>query len=234
MRNRAARAMMALSAAAVLAAIFGVPARCAAQPGTAPAGQAVMTVEFSNPQLSPSHWVLTLHPDGSGHFQSTAGPAAADPPEQIRTPDVSRDVQLSPRFAASAFETARRHDWFNDACESHLKVAFQGWKTLSYAGPAGKGACTFNFSRQKDIQDLGDSFLAVSDTILEGVRLEMLLQHDPLGLAKEMESLAAAAQDGRAQQLCAIKEILQRLAQDDNVMGMVRRRAQWLLARGDS
>ncbi len=214
-----------------------------ALPGYAPAQQTgtpaaaadpVLTVEFSNPGLSPSHWVLTLHPDGDGHFQSTMGPATADAPGEIRIPDVNRDVQLSPRFAASAFGTAKRHAWFNDACESHIKVAFQGWKTLSYSGPAGKGSCTFNFSRQKDIQDLGDSFLAVSETILAGVRLEMLLQHDPLGLEREMESLAAAAEDGRAQQLCAIKGILDRLAEDDRVMDMVRKRARLLLARADS
>ena len=114
------------------------------------------------------------------------------------------------------------------------KVAFQGWKTLSYSARTGKGSCTFNYSREKDIQDLGDSFLAVSETILEGVRLEMLLQHDPLGLAKEMESLSAAAQDGRAQQLGAIKDILERLAQDDNVMEMVRKRARQLLTLADS
>ena len=194
----------------------------------------VLTVEFSNPGLSPSHWMLTLHPDGNGHFQSTMGPAAAGALDEMQIPDVNRDVELSPGFAAAAFETAKRHAWFNDACESHLKVAFQGWKTLSYAGPSGKGSCTFNFSRQKDIQELGDSFLAVSETILEGVRLEMLLQHDPLGLEKEMESLSEAAEDGRARQLCAIKGILERLAQDDRVMDMVRKRARLLLARADS
>lgn len=224
-----------LCALLVVAAI-AVPARALAQQTASPASLAgaVLTVEFSNPELSPSHWVLTLHPDGSGHFASTMGPASADTPGAIRVPDVNRDVQLSPAFSANAFTVAERHKGFNDACESHMKVAFQGWKTLSYAGPAGKGSCTFNYSREKDVQDLGDSFLAVSQTILDGVRLEMLLQHDPLGLEQEMESLTAETQDGRAQQLCAIKDILERLAQDENVMSMVRKRARLLLARGDS
>lgn len=217
-------------------AALALPLYCHAQQAgmPAPAADPVLTVEFSNPELSPSHWVLTLHPDGSGHFESTMGPAAADPGQDIRTPNVNRDVRLSPHFVAGAFKVAERHAWFNDACESHDKVAFQGWKTLRYAGPAGKGSCTFNYSRQKDIQDLGESFLAVAQTILEGVRLEMLLQHDPLGLEKEMESLSSAAQDGRAQQLCAIKDILERLAQDDAVMMMVRKQARLLLERADS
>lgn len=227
-------AMMGLVLSALLAAAIVVPQRAFAQQAATSAASAVLTVEFSNPELSPSHWVLTLHRDGSGHFASTMGPASADSPDEIRVPDVSRDVQLNPAFSANAFSVAERHKEFNDSCESHMKVAFQGWKTLSYSGPAGKGSCTFNYSRDKDVQDLGDSFLAVSQTILDGVRLEMLLQHDPLGLEQEMESLTAEAQDGRAQQLCAIKDILERLAQDENVMSIVRKRARLLLARAAS
>jgi len=32
-------------------------------------------IDFSHPALSPSHWTLTLHPDGSGHFRSERGSA---------------------------------------------------------------------------------------------------------------------------------------------------------------
>jgi hypothetical protein len=44
-----------------------------------------------------------------------------------------------------------------------------------------------------------------------------------------MEFLAEAAGDGRAQQLCAIRGILERLAQDDSVLERVRKRARMLL-----
>ena len=47
---------------------------------------------------------------------------------------------------------------------------------------------------------------AVAQTILEGARLEVLLQHDRLGLDQEMEFLTEALQDGRAQQICAIRD----------------------------
>ncbi len=194
----------------------------------------VVFVDFSNPSLSPSHWTLSIHPDGSGHFRSEMGKVAADSGEEMQVPNVNRDIQLSRSFAETVFETAQHHAWFNEKCESHLKVAFQGIKTLSYLGPEGKGSCAFNFSRDKEIQGLGDSFVAVAETILEGVRLEMLLEHDPLGLDKEIKSLSEAAQDGRAQQICVIRGILERLAQDDNVMEMVRRRARTLLARAET
>jgi hypothetical protein len=96
----------------------------------------------------------------------------------------------------------------------------------------GRGSCTFNYSRDREIQALGESMQAVAETILEGARLEVLLQHDRLGLDQEMEFLTQAVHDGRAQQLFAIRDILERLAQDDDVLERVRKRARALLDRG--
>ena len=51
---------------------------------------------------------------------------------------------------------------------------------------------------------------------------------------RETEYLVEAAGDGRAQQIGAIRGILQRLAEDESVMERVRRRARVLLAKSDS
>jgi len=198
-----------------------------------PAVDPVVQVDYSDQELSPSHWTLTLHPDGAGHFSSQMG-TTPDDAKEMDVPDINRDVQLSAAFTSHVFEIAQRHSWFNEECDSHLKVAFQGWKTLAYRGPEGRGSCTFNFSKDKDIQSLADSLEAVAETILEGARLEMLLQHDRLGLDKEMEFLVDAAGNGRAQQICAIRGILVRLAQDDEVLERVRERARLLLAQGNT
>ena len=153
--------------------------------------------------------------------------------KEIQAPSIDRDIRVSKEYASHVFDAARRHKWFNQPCESHLKVAFQGWKTLTYTGPQGQGSCTFNYSRDREIQRLGDSILAVAETILEGARLETLLQHDPLGLDQEMEYLTEAVADGQAQQIGAISGILERLAQDDGVLERVRRQAKacWHTAR---
>ena len=90
--------------------------------------------DYSDPELSPSQWTLVIHPDGSGHFRSHDG--SRQPAQKvIEAPNVDRDIQVSKDFAARVFETAESHKWFNEPCESHLKVAFQGWKTLTYTGP---------------------------------------------------------------------------------------------------
>jgi hypothetical protein len=206
----------------VLLACLAVPFARAADP--------VVQVDYSNPGLSPSQWTLTLNPDGSGHFRSQMG-KPADGQQGIDTPKVDRDVRVSGDFARRVFETAQRHHWFNQACESHLKVAFQGWKTFTYTGSQGQGTCTFNYSKDKEMQDLSESMEGVAETILEGARLELLLQHDRLGLDAEMEFLTDAAEDGRAIEIGAIREILERLAQDDEVLERVRKRARALLER---
>jgi hypothetical protein len=212
--------------------LAAIPALVLTAPGqVATAGAPVIQVDFSNPDLSPSHWTLIIHPDGSGHFRSERNAASAARSQGIEAPNVDRDVQLSAEFAGRVFQMAQTHRFFQIECESHMKVAFQGWKKLSYRGPGGQGSCEFNFARDKEIQALGESLVAVAETIVEGARLETLLQHDPLGLDHETEYLVEAAGDGRVQQICAIRGILERLAGDDAVMERVRKRARMLLAR---
>ena len=194
-------------------------------------GDPVLRVDYSNPGLTPSQWTLTLHPDGSGHFEAERGNAPVTRPDVMEPVKVSRDVNLNQQFTRRLFDVVRRKGLSDDKCESHLKVAFQGWKKISYSGPDGQGSCEFNYSKNKEIQQLGESLVAVASTILEGARLEMLLQHDPLGLDKEMEFIVESADDGRLQQICAIRGILERVEADPGVLDRVRKRARNLLAQ---
>ncbi|MGO9340295.1 MAG: hypothetical protein ACLPY1_22595 [Terracidiphilus sp.] len=191
----------------------------------------VLVADYSNPGLTPAHWVLTIHRDGSGHFHSERGNAPMDVSQGFQAANVDRDIQVSAEFAGRVLDTVHQHKNLNLDCESHMKVAFQGWKKLTYSGPNGAGSCTFNYSKDKEIQWLGESLVAVAGAIVEGARLEILLQHDRLGLDKEMDYLMEASEDGRVQQICTIRGILQRLADDPEVMDRVRKRARALLVR---
>ena len=208
--------VLALAAAILALPLQGEPA-------------SVLQVDFSNPALIPAKWTLVLHPDGSGHFHADRGAVPAGDQHTIQPATVDRDVRLSDDFASHVFDTIRKQK-LGDNCESHLKVAFQGLKKFTYSGPEGDASCEFNYSKNRDIQSLGDSFVAVASTIIEGARLELLLQHDPLGLDQEMEFLMDASKDGRLQQIVAIRGILQKIQDDPSVMERVRRRAGILLA----
>lgn len=193
----------------------------------------VIEFDFSNPELTPAHWILTISPQGTGHFQSERGNAPIDKTEEFEVANIDRDISVSSKFAGRIFATVRQPKFFQEGCESHIKVAFQGWKKVTYKGPEGTESCTFNYSKDKEIEALGESLVAVAGTILEGARLEILLQHDRLGLDKETEYLVEAVSDGRVQQIGAIRDILERLEQDPEVMERVRKRAKVLLARTD-
>jgi hypothetical protein len=212
----------------VLAALVAVavPALAASEP--------LVQVEYSNPGLIPAHWVLEVHPDGSAHFKSQRGNAARIEGQGIEPPDVDRDFQLSTRFADRIFAVAHKKKLFRMTCESQMKVAFQGMKRLSYEGPDGQGECQFNYSRDAEIQSLGEDLVSVANTMIEGARLQSLLLHDRLGLDRETEVLTESAADGRAQQIGSIRDILERLAGDDSVLERVRRRARALLDRAQN
>ena len=194
----------------------------------------VVHVEFSNPALYPAQWNLVIHPDGNGHFHAEGGNRPTSYPETMFPGNIDRDVRLSPEFTSRIFETVHGDKILRNKCESHLKVAFQGLKKIRYSGPDGEGGCEFNYSTNKQIQDLGDSLTAVGQTLIEGARLELLYQHDPLGLDKAIQFVVEATGDGRMQQICTIRTILERLEDDPHVLDRVRKQARMLLARSGS
>jgi hypothetical protein len=193
----------------------------------------VLQVDFSNPGLAPAQWTLVIHPDGTGHFHAEGGTRTAVDIENLQPTRIDRDVKLSPAFTGRVFQMTRQKGILGQDCESHLKVAFQGWKKITYSGPDGQASCKFNYSKEKETQELGDSLVAVASTIIEGARLELLLQHDPLGLDKAIQYVVEASDDGRLQQICTIREILEKLQEDPHVMERVRKRAATLLARAN-
>jgi len=213
---------MKRSSLALALALFCLPALAQSDP--------TVTVDFSNPGLVPPRWTLVLHPDGHAHFHSERGEITPNLMQTIAPVAIDRDVTLTADYTSHVFDVVRRHRLMNEDCESHLKVAFQGTKRIAYSGPEGFGACQFNYAKNKEIQSLGESFVAVSGTIIEGARLELLLQHDPLGLDREMQFLKEAVQDGRLQQMSVIQGILTKLEDDPGVMERVRRSARLLLA----
>jgi hypothetical protein len=192
---------------------------------------AVFQIDFTHAEQFPAHWRLKVNADGSGQFDSDGGTIPAAQAAQIVAGELHRPVQLSPQFAGQIFTTARQRKFFRMGCESHLKVAFQGTKRFSYTGPEGSGACEFNYSKDKEIQALSDSLIAVETTLLYGVRLDKMLLHDRLGLDREMDGLVAAVQDGNAIELGTIRDTLTRIADDDQVLDRDRRKARKLLAQ---
>lgn len=209
----------------LLLTAFAVPSSAAAQQ------PATITVEVTNPQVAPPEWKLTFDQQGHGQFDAVADPSTPHAGQPMVLGEIHQPIQLSADFTARAFTVAHQRKFFAFPCESHLKVAFQGNKRFTYSGPDGTGSCEFNYSRDKSIEDLADSFMAIENTLLYGARLEKLLQHDHLGLDKEMEDLSTAVHNNTAIEMGVIRETLTRIATDEQVLERARRRARLLLAQ---
>lgn len=191
--------------------------------------QPVVSFQFERAGVSVPRYALQVLEDGTGSYQADVIPGIA-PAASTPTQHVDRAITLTRGTAAKIFKAAHDLNRFNIECEAKVKnIANTGTKTLSYAGPDGRGSCVYNYSENKDVAMLTDTFLGIAFTLDEGRRLSFLHRFDRLGLDAEMDSLAEEAQAGRALELETIAPALTSIANDSAVMERVRVRAAKLL-----
>ena len=143
---------------------------------------------------------------------------------------IDRPITLSPATVTKIFKLARSLDRFDIACDSKAKnIANTGKKTLTYAGPDGRGSCVYNYSENKSVSALTDMFFAIAFTLDEGRRMEFLHRYDRLGLDAEISSLAQEEKEGRALELGTIAPTLSAIENDTALIQRVRLQAARLL-----
>lgn len=198
----------------------------AQEAGTSGAGSAIVTFHYKNDRLAPSDYQLKVHEDGSGTYDSSDGAVVGE------SKPYEQEITISQPLLDSVFSIAREEKFFTIPCEANgIRVAYQGEKTLSYNGPDGHGSCTFNYSKNKQIQRLNDNLQGVSSTIEAGHRLVLAWQHDKLSLDAELGTLLEGVKDGRLIDLQNIRPLLLEIAADPTVLNRARQRAG-LLASG--
>jgi hypothetical protein len=222
---------------ALTAAIVVTPFLHAQSPASAPSTQPEVSFDFTRPGLPVPHFLLRVHEDGSatyqaedapvstaryGNYQPTSAPAVGA--------KVDRPLTISSATTATIFKSARDLNHFNLDCETKIKnIANTGKKTFTYSGPDGNGTCTFNYSDNKAVMQLTDTFQAIAYTLDEGRKLEHLHRFDRLGLDAEMEVFTHEYEEKRALELASIAPTLTSLVRDEALMDRVRKRASHLL-----
>jgi hypothetical protein len=201
-------------------------------PGAAQgAGPAQIRFTYENPKLQPPKYVLSIAEDGTGHFRSEGGGPVSNDPQNMPADPQDRPIHITKAVRDGMFATARKNKLFAIKCDDGAKnIAFQGTKTLQYEGPEGQGSCTYNWSKNSQIDKLTDQFEAIAATLDEGIKLQRQYEHGRLSLDTELELLDQMVHDGRAIELENIAPILQTLAGDEAVLQRVQRRARALLA----
>jgi hypothetical protein len=196
----------------------------------------VLVYHFEHAGLPVPEYTLTLQEDGSGTYAATytappidsryGSPAAAVAPPTKTT----RPITLTQATTARLFERVRATNHFQGGCESKQKnIANTGAKTITYTGPGGDATCTFNYTENKSVASVSETFQAIAETLDEGRSIDLKHRYDRLGLDRELANLADAVHDGRAVEVATIAPVLQSLLNDSQVMERVRKRAAGLL-----
>ncbi|HEV2708602.1 MAG TPA: hypothetical protein VGU67_00175 [Edaphobacter sp.] len=198
----------------------------------AAAKPAEVSFQFERTGVPVPRFTLRVNEDGTGHYQAeeVEGPADGGTMQYASAKHIDRTLELTAATVTKIFKAARELDRFDMECAAKTKnIADTGKKTLSYTGTDGAGSCTYNYSGNKDIEMLTNTFIAIAFTMDDGRRLAFLHQYDRLGLDAEMIGLEREAAAGRALELGTIAPVLTSIAGDGAVMQRVRLQAARLL-----
>ena len=204
-----------------------------------PAEEPVLSFHFERPGLPVPLYTFTLHADGSGTYAATY--ASSTPPSKYSpypaaavSVETSRPITLSPKTTSLLFERVRSNDHLQN-CEAKAKnIANTGAKTITYTGPEGSAHCTYNYTENKSIAAITETFQGIAETLDEGRKIEQTHRFDRLGLDHELSVLADNVREGRALEVATIAHVLQSLVDDNQVMDRVRKRAAGLLEASEA
>ncbi len=141
----------------------------------------------------------------------------------------SRISLLSTANRQKIFQLAKNTNYFQGNFDYPKKIAQTGRKTLEYESPEVHGSVTYNWSENKDVQELTRIFLAIANTVDYGCKLAYQYRFDKLGMDKRVRELEQLQANGEVEELAAIEPILRKIADDPNLMRITRQSAKHLL-----
>ena len=197
-----------------------------------------LVFHFVRPGLPVPEFTFNLNPDGSGTYAASyvsSMPTSKFAPQYsgVTAPppvQTTRPITLSARTTALLFERARNPDGIRAGCESKAKnIADTGTKTITYTSAQGSAHCSYNYTENKTVAAMTDTFQGIAETLDEGHTIEQAHRYDRLGLDHQLSVLSDNIRDGRALEVATIAQVLQSLCDDAQVMDRVRKRAAGLL-----
>jgi hypothetical protein len=221
-----------LAGASIVCSSLAFAVQTAAPAADASTSKPEVSFQFDRTGMPVPHFTLRLREDGTGSYQADQAEVAATATSMRgqAAQHIDRPINLTSATVAKIFKAVRAANYFNIECASKAKnIADTGKKTLSYKGADGSGSCVYNYSENKTIDMLTNTFLGITNTMDEGRRLEFLHRYDRLGLDAEMILLAQEVEAGRALELGTISPALAAIADDTAVIQRVRLRAQKML-----
>jgi hypothetical protein len=174
---------------------------------------------------------IAVDDSGSAHFEGVGNPSESGDGDTY-----SQEFTVTDANRQKIFELARKLDFFTGNFEAKQKnIAKTGQKTLGYhgrtpgGGPGVDHSSTYNYSTNSDVQELTRLFQAIATTIGFGRKLAFQYRFDKLGMDAKLKALQDMQASHYIEELQAIEPILQKIADDPNMMHINRITARQLL-----
>lgn len=194
---------------------------------------AVPTITYSRvwEAYTPQNVDITVQSTGTARYVSRN---PLKPPDGKETnPDYTVEFTMSARNKEKLFRDAKASNYFHgDFSYTKHPVATTGKKTLAYADQDRHFETSFDYSENKDIQEVSGIFEGISSTIEHGRKLQFLHRYDKLGLEDELKGMENEANN--LAELQTIAPTLESIANDTAVLNIARQRAKRLLAKSSS
>lgn len=180
--------------------------------------------------FTPQNVTITVQSDGATKYVSR-NPLKSKA-EQEADPEYMLQFTMSKQNREKLFREAKAADYFHgDFRFTRHAVSSTGKKTLTYADQSRHFETSYDYSENKDIEEITGIFQGISDTIEHGRKLVFLRRFDKLGLEAELKGMESAAESNSLEELQVIAPLLDEIAKDPAILNIARQRAKRLLAK---
>jgi hypothetical protein len=209
--------------------VLGVPALLYSQQD-----QALPTITFtlSSGNVAPKHYSITVDRIGKAVYESRDEEAASSAGSGASAPDPPYVVKftMSAKSLDRVFALCETLQHFRGSYDyTKTRIAFTGKKTLAYRDAHDQAQSSYNWSENKDVQELTNIFQGTSESLEFVQRIEHKRRYDRLGLSDEMKAMEHLFQEGRLYEVQAVRPALESLVKDGSVLKTVRESARRML-----
>jgi len=206
----------------------GAPA-LAQDSGAAPEAE-LPSVTFTQafPRSDPAY--LSLRIDSAGHASYESRREEGEPGQPELGEPYRVEFTISEATTRRIFALTESLRYFDGDWDfKKHRIADTGRKTLLYSDSTRNHQTTYNWSENRAVQELTDIFQGISSTQEAAYELNYLHRYDRLGLNRQLERMEDLAKSGWLRELQVIAPLLEKLANDREIMHIARQRAQRLL-----
>lgn len=219
--------VMTRSFACCLAMILlAIPGVAQDAPANAPATGATVRFELEWKEQNPPHYAITL--DSAGHAQYSSEPTVGADGGTAPDPYVV-EWAATEATRTKVFDGVQRLGYLQGQFESRAKVAKTGDKTLTFKDASHNNSVHYNYSENPQIKELTQMFQAIATTAEITRKLTHDARFDKLGVDADLKALQDEQREGTAIEIVAAQAILQKIADDPNMMRISQQRAKAIL-----